>query len=160
MKYEMSTERHEAIGKLIEILMSPIRARTSLTNDVEEAIKLEGRTLTREETDALVSRHVSNGNIIEAMATAFLGSKHASIVDTLGIPRREVAKRLGFNNYSSLRKEKEMEDNKYPEMPVLMDPEAAQESQEAEPSKKTKEDKQKKKESKPAQPKKSEKVKK
>jgi len=70
---------------------------------------------------------------VKSLAQAFLGSKHASIVDTLGIPRDLVAKRLGFSNYHALRRAKATEDEFYPKTLSVMDQEAAQEKGEAEP---------------------------
>lgn len=97
-----------------------------------------------------ISLPVSRLEDVEAFAKAYLGSKHASVVDTLGIPRREVAKRLGFSNYANLRKEKALEDEEYPETLSVENQEAAQEKQESEPpsssKKKEVEDKKKKKE--------------
>ncbi len=70
---------------------------------------------------------------IESISKALLGSKHASIADTLGIPRSIIAQRLGFNNYQSMRKMKATEDETLPETLSVMDQEAAQEKKEAEP---------------------------
>ncbi len=70
---------------------------------------------------------------IESMAKALLGSKHASVVDTLGIPRQTVARRLGFSNYFELRKQKANEDEIYPETLSAYDQESIQEKKESEP---------------------------
>lgn len=70
---------------------------------------------------------------IESMAKALLGSKHASVVDTLGIPRQTVARRLGFSNYFELRKQKATEDEIYPETLSAYDQESVQEKKEGEP---------------------------
>jgi len=67
---------------------------------------------------------------IESTATALLGSKHGSVVDTLGIPPSEVAKRLGFNNYHHLRRMSSSEYEKYPEVISGIDQESAQETKE------------------------------
>lgn len=79
---------------------------------------------------------VSRLEDIESIAKALLGSKHASIADTLGIPKRRIAARMGFTNYGSLRKEKAWEDEAYPETLSVDDEESVQEKQEAEPGKK------------------------
>ena len=70
---------------------------------------------------------------IEAISKALLGSKHASVVDTLGIPRDLVAKRLGFSNYRFLRRAKALEDEVLPDTLSVSDQESAQEKQESEP---------------------------
>ena len=70
---------------------------------------------------------------IESIAKALLGSKHASVVDTLGIPREKVARRLGFNNYIALRKEKAAEDENLPNTLSAFDQESVQEKEEGEP---------------------------
>lgn len=85
-----------------------------------------------------VSLPTSRLEDVEALAKAFLGSKHASLVDTLGIPRRELAKRLGFSNYPQLRKEKAQEDEEFPKTLSVQNQEGAQEKQESEPSKEKK----------------------
>jgi len=94
-----------------------------------------------------ISLPVSRLEDIEAIAKGLLGSKHASVADTLGIPKSDIAKRLGFAKYGSLRKQKALEDEEYPETLSVDDEESAQEKQEAEPKKKDK-DKDKKKEEK------------
>jgi hypothetical protein len=73
----------------------------------------------------------------ETRARAYLGVKHGSIVDTLGIPASEVAKRLGFGNYGRLRLRYETEKLKYPELLPTIDAESLQESTEAEPARST-----------------------
>jgi hypothetical protein len=100
-----------------------------------------------------VNLPVSRLEDIEATATALLGSKHGSIVDTLGIPRKRVAQRLGFSDYDVLRKEKAEEDRSYPETLSALNQEQVQEKAEGEPSrekeernKKRKVDRKKKKE--------------
>lgn len=70
---------------------------------------------------------------LKSIAGALLGSKHASVVDTLGIPRDKVAKRMGFPNYHAMRRAKATEDEFYPKTLSVMDQEAAQEKGEAEP---------------------------
>ncbi len=81
---------------------------------------------------------VSRLEDIESIAKAMLGSKHASVVDTLGIPRNEVARRLGFPNYVALRKVKATEDEYLPETLSVLNEEAAQEKVEGEPKGSTK----------------------
>ena len=67
---------------------------------------------------------------IESTATALLGSKHGSVIDTLGIPPSEVAKRLGFTNYHELRRMSSSEYEKYPEVLSGVDQESEQETRE------------------------------
>jgi hypothetical protein len=50
----------------------------------------------------------------ESRARAYLGVKHGSIYDTLGIPNNEIAKKLGFGNYRRLRLAHETEVERYP----------------------------------------------
>ena len=63
----------------------------------------------------------------EDNAKALLGVKHGSLQDTLGIPYSEIAKRLGFGNYRSLRLQNEFENNRYPELISTEDDESFQE---------------------------------
>jgi len=57
----------------------------------------------------------------ESRARAYLGVKHGSIYDTLGIPNNEIAKKLGFGNYRRLRLAHETEVEKYPELAPPVD---------------------------------------
>jgi len=83
-----------------------------------------------------ISLPVSRLEDIEATSTALLGSKHGSVVDTLNIPRKQVAKRLGFPDWESLVKEKAKEDERFPETLSTVNQEKAQEESESEPSNK------------------------
>lgn len=80
-----------------------------------------------------ISLPVSRLEDIESISKALLGSKHASVVDTLGIPRDVIAKRIGFSNYVALRRAKALEDELLPETLSVMDQEKAQEKSEGEP---------------------------
>ncbi len=64
---------------------------------------------------------------LKEIGAVLLGSKHGSIADTLGIPKRAIAGKLGFGNYAMLRKEKAIEDEKYPETLSMENEDAAQE---------------------------------
>jgi hypothetical protein len=72
---------------------------------------------------------VSKLEDIESVAKSMLGVKHGSLVDTLNIPREEVAKRLGFYNYPSLVKQHATEQQRYPKTQAAVDQETAQEEQ-------------------------------
>jgi len=63
----------------------------------------------------------------EAKAKAYLGVKHPSVVEALGIPRSVVAKKLGFNGYRKKRLLYATEDEIYPELPLTVDLESMQE---------------------------------
>jgi hypothetical protein len=69
----------------------------------------------------------------ESRARAYLGVKHGSTFDTLGIPNREIAKKLGFGNYRRLRLEHATEAAFYPTLIPTLDQESVQEKTEAEP---------------------------
>lgn len=64
----------------------------------------------------------------ESVAKALLGVKHGSLPDTLGIPKAEVAKKLGIGNYRVLRQEHAVEEEQYPELLKVDDQEAMQEN--------------------------------
>lgn len=51
---------------------------------------------------------------VESRARAYLGVKHGAINDSLNIPNKEIAKKLGFSNYAKLRLDYETEKEKYP----------------------------------------------
>jgi hypothetical protein len=61
---------------------------------------------------------ISEISDLEAKARALLGVKHASVVESLGIPRQVVAKRLGFGKYVKNRLLYETENEYYPELPT------------------------------------------
>jgi len=61
-----------------------------------------------------VSYPISEVIDAEARAKAYLGVKHGSVNDTLGIPNNEIAKKLGFGNYRRLRLLRETEKDRYP----------------------------------------------
>jgi len=72
-----------------------------------------------------------NSGVAERV-TAYLGSKHGPVTKSLGIPAEEVAKRLGFSSYRSLRLRAAEEEAKYPELTYGIDEESVQEKEEAE----------------------------
>lgn len=57
----------------------------------------------------------------ESRARAFLGVKHGSTYDVLGIPNQEIAKKLGFGNYRKMRLLHATEMEKYPELALSVD---------------------------------------
>ena len=69
----------------------------------------------------------------EVRARAFLGVKHGSVYDTMGIPYKDVAEKMGFGNYRKLRLRHATEQDKYPELIPTVDQESYQEKREAEP---------------------------
>lgn len=69
---------------------------------------------------------------VAALTSAFLGVKHGSLPDMLGIPRAEVVKRLGLGSYPHLRKRHAEEEENYPTLAPAVDQEAAQEVQNGE----------------------------
>jgi hypothetical protein len=72
----------------------------------------------------------------ESTAKSLLGVKHGSVVDTLGIPREVVARKMGFGGYRKLRCQAAEEDMELPKLILTADAESAQEKKEAEPSRK------------------------
>lgn len=65
----------------------------------------------------------------ESRAKAYLGVKHASLFDTVGIPNAEISRRLGFGSYKRQRLAHATEKEKYPELIPTLDAESYQESQ-------------------------------
>lgn len=76
----------------------------------------------------------------EAKARAYLGVKHGSTFDTLGIPNQEIAKKMGFGNYRKLRLAQATEKERFPELAVAVD-QAVIEGQEVGKEKKPKAEK-------------------
>ena len=58
---------------------------------------------------------------------AFLGVKHGGLSEMLGIPRAEIAKRLGFNCYKTFRLDEALEQEIFPELSTGIDQESVQE---------------------------------
>ncbi len=88
-------------------------------NDDQEPIFKKVKKKPEELID--ISFPVSEVIDAEARARAFLGVKHGSVYDTLGIPNIEIAKKLGFGNYRRLRLLRETEVKKYPELAPPVD---------------------------------------
>lgn len=63
----------------------------------------------------------SETNDLESVAKAFLGVKHGSTFETLGVPNEEIAKKLGFNNYRRMRLQHATEMENYPELALSVD---------------------------------------
>ena len=72
----------------------------------------------------------------EAITKGLLGVKHGPISETLGISNKEIAKRLGINNYGRMRQKHALEKKKYPELVYAVDAESLQETIEGESPKK------------------------
>jgi len=73
-----------------------------------------------------ISFPTSQMNDTEAVARAFLGVKHGSTFETLGVPNAAIAQKLGFNNYKRLRLQQETEKDQYPELALSVDQAAIQ----------------------------------
>lgn len=71
---------------------------------------------------------ISEISDLESKAKALLGVSHASVSETLGIPKEIIAKRLGFNNYRGLRYQFAEEENEFPDLPLTSEILAAQQS--------------------------------
>ncbi len=65
----------------------------------------------------------------EVTAKGLLGTKHGSVVETLGVPRESVAKRMGFSGYRRLRYRSAEEEMELPELILTADAESIQEKQ-------------------------------
>jgi hypothetical protein len=74
------------------------------------------------------------------MAKGLLGVKHGSVVDSLGIPRENVARRMGFGGYRRLRYRAAEEEMELPELISTEDDDSIQEKR-LEPKKTEKKDK-------------------
>ena len=62
----------------------------------------------------------------EARARAYLGVKHGSTYDTLGVPNAEIARKMGLGNYKRLRLQQAEEGDKYPDLLSAVDQESVQ----------------------------------
>jgi hypothetical protein len=68
-----------------------------------------------------ISFPTSEMNDVEGVARAFLGVKHGSTFETLGIPNEYIAKKMGFSNYRRLRLKHATEMDNYPELALSVD---------------------------------------
>jgi hypothetical protein len=68
-----------------------------------------------------ISFPVSEVNDAETRARAYLGVKHGSVYDILGIPNDYIAKKLGIGNYKRMRLQQATEEKKYPELKPPVD---------------------------------------
>jgi hypothetical protein len=82
---------------------------------------------------------VSEVNDAETRAKAYLGVKHGSVYDTLGVSNKTIAEKLGIGNYRRERLQQATEEDRYPELIPTEDAESAQEKK-IEPGKKAKPD--------------------
>jgi len=73
---------------------------------------------------------VSDTTDIEALAKAYLGTKHGPIAETVGIPLSKIVARMGFGGYGRLRLQKATEDEMYPKLIYNIDAESMQEKAE------------------------------
>jgi len=71
---------------------------------------------------------VSEVTDLVGKASALLGVKHPSLVETLGIPREDVAKKLGFGNYRKKRLQLATEDEKFPKLLSTVEAESLQQA--------------------------------
>lgn len=71
----------------------------------------------------------------ENRAKGLMGTKHGPVSETLGIPNKDVASRMGFNSYARSRLNKATEQKMYPKLIYNLDAESLQEKAEAEPPK-------------------------
>lgn len=79
---------------------------------------------------------VSETTDIEGRVKAMMGVKHGPLSEVAGIPKAEALKKLGFGNYLQLRLDYETEKEMFPDLPLMLDAESAQEKAEAEPGRK------------------------
>lgn len=63
-----------------------------------------------------ISFPVSELQDAEARAKAYLGVKHGSLYDVLGIPNEEISKKLGFGGYKRMRLRQATEEERFPEL--------------------------------------------
>jgi len=117
----------------IMYLLSEMRPGFKFERTVEHAIGFKGKKPIKKKVKRPVWKFVdinlpiSRLDDLKEIGSVLLGSKHGSVADTLGIPKRAIASKLGFAGYPKLRAEKAIEDEKYPETLSLENEDAAQE---------------------------------
>jgi len=73
----------------------------------------------------------------EGITKGLLGVKHGPVSETLGIPSKEISKRLGIAHYGKMRQQHALEKEKYPDLLYNIDAESMQEILEGEAKKKS-----------------------
>jgi len=97
------------------------------TFSVQEAVDFKDQEPVFKEVDKKpeelidISFPLSEVNDAETKARAFLGVKHGSVYDVLGIPNDVIAKKLGFGNYRKMRLQQASEEKKYPKLEPPVD---------------------------------------
>jgi len=69
---------------------------------------------------------ISEIDDIEGKTKAYLGVKHPSLAEVLGIPREIIARKLGFSGYKTKRMQYSTEEETLPELPLTADLESNQ----------------------------------
>lgn len=94
-----------------------------------EKIKKPKFKTVKKRPEELIEINYPQSEVVDMAATvsAYLGVKHGSLSDQLGIPLSVVAKKLGFNNYAKLRLQQATEEARYPKLKAAVDQEAQQE---------------------------------
>ena len=114
-------------------LTNAVNPSFKLEHKVKEVIEFKDKepvtkTVTKKAHELIhIEFPVSEVSNVKEKAAALLGVKHPSLVESLGIPREEVAKRLGFGNYRRRRLQIATEDEYYPDLPTAIELEALQE---------------------------------
>jgi hypothetical protein len=95
---------------------------------------------TKKPPHKLISIGFPTSEISDAESTAkgLLGVKHGSVTDTLGIPKANIARRMGFSGYRRLRYQAAEEEMELPELIMAEDDDSVQEKK-LEPKKNKKE---------------------
>lgn len=107
---------------------------------VREAIKFDKKKTVFKEVEVeaydLIDFDFPTSEIsdVEAKSRAYLGVKHPSIVEVLGIPRSVVAKKLGFGSYLKKRLLYETENEELPDLPTTAELEMQQGQSQEKPS--------------------------
>jgi hypothetical protein len=122
------------LWRSIITLSNSMNPRIKLEYKIEEAYKFENgepkfKLRKRPAWELIdIDFPVSEVSDIESKAKALLGVKHASLSEVLGIPRAQIARRLGFHNYRRCRLQYETEDKIYPDLPLTAELDSIQES--------------------------------
>lgn len=110
------------------------KEKNKFTGEMDDKIEPIFENVSRK-PEHLIEINFPTSEVIDAesRARAFLGVKHGSTNDVLGIPNSEIAKKLGFGNYRKMRLNQATEAERFPNLVANMNAEAMQEKLVAEP---------------------------
>jgi len=115
------------------LLRNAVLPEFKLEYTVEEVVDFKDKKPIKKKVQKLahdlisIEYPISDISDMDMKASALLGVKHPSLIEVLGIPHEEVARKLGIGNYKKKRLQRATEDENYPDLPTTIELESIQE---------------------------------